>query len=373
MILKDYTLAILHKPKTGSDWYVSYTYRNPDTGKMENKKTRGEINRLKTDKEKRQYGALLVKSVNELLDSGWSPFGNGETFDSRTLQTVLNDLFEIKKPGLRPRTIEHYKHAVDLFKEFLAGKKVMPKQFTPVMAQAYSDWLVTVKKYTSKSHNNKISDANIFFNAMVDREIIDKNPFKKIRKKPVEEGKLISYSNEQKKLIRDYTKKNDHPMYYFIQWIYYCFIRPYELMQLQIKHIDFDNNTIQIPAYASKNRKHGIVPINEHFMKEVINKYKGNDPELYLFGLNLEPDLKPVHRNRSSNSFKELRETLNISKDHLLYDWKNTGARDFIIAGNNPYSLMSMMRHHSLDQTMVYMRSLGVTTGMKTNKNAWKF
>lgn len=369
----NYTFAKIHKPKSGNDWYVYYTFRNPETGKMALWKERAGINRLSTVKEKHARGAKMVANVNKRLEDGWSPYAEGKEIDTRKIDEVFDDILTIKKPGLRPRTVEHYKHAVDLFKEFLAGKKIMPNQFTAKMAQDYSDWLLTSKKYTSKSHNNKLSDANIFFNAMVDREIIDKNPFKKIRKKPVEEGKLISYSNEQKKLIRDYTKKNGHPMYYFIQWIYYCFIRPYELMQLQVKHIDFENATIQIPAYASKNRKHGIVPINEVFMKEVVNKYKGKDSELYLFGFGLEPNLKPVHRNRSSHSFKELRETLNIPKDHLLYDWKNTGARDFILSGKNPYLLMAYMRHHSLDQTMVYMRSLGVTTGMKINKNAWKF
>lgn len=371
----DYTKAKLHKPKSGKDWYVYYTFRNPATGNMDLWKERQGINRLKTAKEKQSFGIDLVANINKDLKSGWSPYKLEEknAFEGKPLIQVMTEIFEIKKPGLRPRTVEHYKHAIDLFKEFLENKSILPKAFTSTTAQSYSDWLITDKKYTSKSHNNKISDANIFFNAMVDREIIDKNPFKKIRKKPVEEGKLISYSNEQKKLIRDYTKKNGHPMYYFIQWIYYCFIRPYELMQLQVKHIDFENATIQIPAYASKNRKHGIVPINENFLPIVIEKYKGLNPEFYLFGRNLQPNPEEIHRNRSSESFKLLREKLEIPKDHLLYDWKNTGARDFILSGKNPYLLMAYMRHHSLDQTMVYMRSLGVTTGMKINKNAWKF
>lgn len=371
----EYTLATLKKPKSG-DWYVYYSYRNPQTGKLHPFKIRGDLNRIKVKKEKEHEGAVMVSEINDMLKEGYNPFEIEEQnpHKGKTLIQVLNDLQAIKKNGLRKRTVEHYQHAIDLMTEYVADiSHVKPQHFTPALAQGYSDFLLVTKKYTPKSHNNQLSNANIFFNAMVDRDIILKNPFKKVKRKQVEEGKLLSYSKKQKDTIRYYTEKYNHPMFMFIQWIYYCFIRPAELMQLQVKHIDFDNNTVLIPSGVAKNRKNGIVPINEHFMPFVNTMYKHVDPEYYLFGHGLVPHETKVHRNRASHSHKLLLQENKIPNTHILYDWKNTGARDFILQGGNPYALMALMRHHSLDQTMVYMRSLGVTTGMKTDPNAWKF
>lgn len=367
----DYTLAKLHKPKTGDDWYIYYTFRSPETGKMVLWKERGKINRYKSVKEKKHEGAIMVARQNELLDKGWSPYTQAIT-SKKSLVEALNEIYQIKIPGLRPRTIQHYKHAIDLITEYLPNKGIFPNQFTPVMAQGYCDFLITKKGYTLKSHNNQLSNANIFFNALVDREIIDKNPFKKVKRKSVEEGKLNYYNKETKVKIAKFTQKNGHPMFIFIQFVYFCFVRPYELMQIQVKHIDFENGTLIIPAHASKNKKSGIVPIKESFLKLLEKEYKGLEPEYYLFGKGLRPSETQVHRNRASKSHQDLLKELGI-KELKLYDWKNTGARDYILEGNNPYSLMSMMRHHSLDQTMVYMRSLGLAVGMKTDPKAWNF
>lgn len=368
-----YTLAVLKKPSNG-DWYVYYSYRHPETGKLHPFKLRGDLNRIKVKKEKEYTGTIMVSEINVMLKEGWSPFISPEQskFAKDTLKTILPKLYLIKSPTIRPRTAQHYKHATDIFNEFLTYD-IRPENFTKSMAQSYSDYLIITKNYKGKSHNNQILNMSMFFNMMVDREIIAKNPFKGIKRKPQEEGKLMSYSKDQKAKIKNFTEKSDHPMYLFIQWIYYCFVRPNELMQLQVKNIDFESGLVNIPASVSKNRKHGIVPIPSMFLKIVKNKYKGLSPELFIFGLGLIPSPKAVHRNRASRSHQLLLEELEISNDHILYDWKNTGARDFILAGHNPYELMHRMRHHSLDQTMVYLRSLGVTTGMKTDPKAWKF
>lgn len=365
----DYVLAKLYEGK--AQWYVYYKVRNPETGELQMFKEKKGLNKKGLSKaHRRSVAEKRIASINSDLINDWTPFG--QKMSSRPLVEVLNEIYQIKIPGLRPRTIQHYKHAIDLITEYLPNKGIYPNQFTPVMAQGYCDFLIMKKGYTLKSHNNQLSNANIFFNALVDREIIDKNPFKKVKRKSVEEGKLNYYNKETKVKIAKFTQKNGHPMFLFIQFVYFCFVRPYELMQIQVKHIDFENGTLIIPAHASKNKKSGIVPIKESFLKLLEKEYKGLEPEYYLFGKGLKPSETQVHRNRASKSHQDLLTELKI-KDLKLYDWKNTGARDYILEGNNPYSLMSMMRHHSLDQTMVYMRSLGLAVGMKTDLKAWNF
>lgn len=71
---ENYTLAKLHKPKSGNDWYVYYTVKDPATGKMKLFKEREGINRIKNLKERRHEGILLAEGVNRKLKEGWTPF-----------------------------------------------------------------------------------------------------------------------------------------------------------------------------------------------------------------------------------------------------------------------------------------------------------
>jgi integrase len=374
----DYTLAKLHKPKSGKDWYVYYTFLNPETDKMQLLKERQGINRLKSDKDKKHHGALLVKSINEFLNEGWSPFAPQivNEFDKLKLTEVLAELLKVKAGSVRKRTSDHYIFTIRLFTEYLTSKNltsIKAKDFSKTLAQGFSDHLIIAKKYKGKSHNNQIAAIKALFGMMAEREAIDKNPFLKIEKKSEGEGRVLFYNDKQKAEIKDYLIRNDHPMYLFVQFIYYCFIRPNELMQIQVKHIDFENQTIMIPAYAAKNRKNSVVSIKDELFKLVKDKYKNLEPDLYLFGKGLSPNITPVHRNRASKSHQEVLKDLKLSPDFHLYDWKHTGARNFILSGRNIYDLMRYMRHSSLEQTAKYLRSLGLGTEIKANPNAWTF
>lgn len=376
----DYVLAKLLKSKKENgtyDWFVLYRFRNPETGLMEPKKVRKGINRLKTDKEKRHHGTLLATAVNELLKSDWSPFiiSEQEKQIEAPLVELLQEYLKTKKSSIRSRSYDHYVYAIHLFQQYLETIKaatIKSNQFTKAMAFGYSDWLLSTKKYSGKSHNNQVSNMKVFFEMMVDRDVLLKNPFKLIKKKPEEKGRAACYSDEQKNEIKKYTKEKGLPMYLFIQWIYYCFVRPNEIMQLQVKHIDFEFKRIQIPAYASKNRKQSSVDIPEIFFKIVKEKYSSVDKEYFLFAKGLLPGPVNILRNVASKDHKKIVDKLNI-KGLVLYDWKHKGASDFLLAGNNPYDLMIRMRHHSLEQTMTYLRSLGVSMFDKSKKRKHEF
>lgn len=372
----DYELAQLKKSKTG-DWYVYYTYRDPATGLMAPFKVRLGINRIKVLKEKQRYGTGIANDINNKLKNGWSPFVTASAVKkSATLKVVLLEYLALKKGALRKRSVQHYEHGINLISEFLVKnniENIRPDQFTNVLAQAYSDFLITVKKHSGKSHNNQILNMGTFFNMMVDREIVVKNPFKVIKKKPVDTGKNLAYSDAQREEIKQYLEVNNPPIYMMVQFIYYCFIRPNELMQLQVKHIDFQGKQIQIPANVSKNRRQSSVEIPSTFFENVKNLYINTPPEHYLFGRGLIPSEISVHRNRATAAHKLILDHLKIKGGHTLYSWKHTGAVAAIKSGMNPYSLMRQLRHSSLDQTMIYLKTLGLTSNEEFASKQPKF
>lgn len=360
-----------------NDWFVWFRIENPETQKMDLIKIRDGINRIKNLKERRKHAKALEISTNNKLKEGWSPFEQLEVNPLKDLKTLnlFEEFFKIKSPELRERSISSYRHTLNLFKEFLTKNNrsyIRIEQFKSSDALAFSDWMITEKKHSGKTHNNNITRIRVFFNMAVGRELIGLNPFRVVKKKIVIKTKLETYSKQEIKEIKKYLEANNHPMYMFIQFIYYCFIRPKELMMLKVKHIDFVNGNIFIPAQISKNKKDSIIPIRKDFFKLVLEKYKGVDSEYYLFGTKLEPSPKSIHRNRATESHKAMLQSVGVDKKEL-YDWKHTGASDYIIAGHNPVSLKQLMRHHSLDETMGYLESLNVMVGGKINPKAWQF
>lgn len=365
----EYTLAKLYTGRGDIKkvWYAYFKYRN-DEGKMQLIKKKAGINRFHSLKERKREGELLTNEINNLLLDGWNPFKTVEEqqtdFSKLTLIEMMNEIKKTKESTLRKKSIQHYKHAIDIVTGFLKSTNtqfIYPTQFTPLMAQAYSDYLLTTKNYKGKSHNNQMTYMKGFFSQMIDREIVTKNPFKNIKNRPVDIGSNKAFTDKERETIKNYLERNKHPLFIFVQFLYYCGIRPNELMQLQVRHIDFEQKQIQIPAHISKNRKQSSVELPNTFYQLVKKHYQKLNPELYLFARGLVPGTIPIHRNRATLAHKKVLDDLKITNDHTLYSWKHTGAIAAIKSGMNPYSLMRQWRHHSLDQTMIYLKTLGLS------------
>lgn len=375
-----FTLAEL-KTENPKDWYVYYSFRNPATGKLVPYKIRDGINRIKDPKKRKAKASELIADKNRQLNEGWTPFENSGVASSElsklNLLDAMGKVLEIKAPELRKDTKRTYKSTVNIFKDFLelhGMQGVIPKYFTALNAQEYSDYLITVRKHSPKTHNNNLINIKTLFNLLKDRELIDSEPFKKIKTKKEGEGRVLFYSNSQKETIKKHLKDTDSPLYLYVQLIFYCFIRPNELMKLKVKDIDFKAKSIFVEADTSKNTKNGIVPIHENLFPLLKNKYAKLDPETYLFGHKLLPNFIFYDRDRASEAHRKMLIGLGIDTKHKLYEWKHTGARLFILSGRNPYDLMIYMRHSSLDEVMSYIRSLGVNVqNNKPDPKAWTF
>lgn len=367
---KDFTLPRLIKGKL--KWYVYYKVYDPKKDCMKTQRDYAGLNiKGQTDKERKSVADSRIIALTTFLKNVGSPLENRKE-PNKTIAEIMEDFIKLKEKSLRKKSLTHYTQGKRVFTEY-GYTYLKPENFTPLLAQGFSDWLLTKKNYAGKSHNNHISYVSSMFNMMVDREMIDKNPFKKVKFQPVDVGRNMAFSDKQRKEIRDYLERNNHPLFMLVQFIYYCFIRPNELMQIQVKHIDFDTNSINIPSHISKNRKQASVEMPKAFAQLVRNRYKNIDPEWYVAGKGLIPNHTPVHRNRITAAHKKVLEDLNISDQHTLYSHKHTGAVQAIKAGVNPYDLMRQLRHSSLEQTMIYLKTLGLVpnTGYSTKQTTF--
>ena len=151
-------------------------------------------------------------------------------------------------------------------------------------------------------------------------------------------------------------------LYYFVQFMYHCFLRRSEIIRIRVGDIDWINKTIRVNSEDTKNRRQESVSIPSGL--EPILRNMGLDkvePELYIFSHNLKPgSYMLVKADHITAWHKRILTELKIPKGKTLYSWKHTGVVDYYNAIRDPFPIMQQLRHHSLSITMVYLKSLGL-------------
>lgn len=356
--MSDFTPAKLYNCKgdVSKNWYVYY---------FVNKKMyiiKAGINRIKSKRERTTHANILVSDLNKLLKEGWRPRGATPSQQQFTLIDRLNEFTALKK-GLRRRTWQSYEYSKNILVKWLQSKHYdyfLPSDFTISVCNQFFDSLQN-KGLAGKTLNGHKANLSVLFNMMVERELISKNPISKIKKFPQTTGRNIAFTDDQRLDLEEEMKTYNYPLYVFTQWIYYTCIRPIELLRLKVSNVDMINKNIVIYSDQSKNKKTESIVIPDAMLPIIesmaLDKFSPND---YLFGKTFKTCSIPYSRNSVSLAFGKVLKKLNFSKDYTLYSWKHTSVVNAFNAGINPYAIQRQLRHHSLDQTMIYLKSLGL-------------
>jgi len=76
---------------------------------------------------------------------------------------------------------------------------------------------------------------------------------------------------------------------------------------------------------------------------------------------------KPVSKNVMGSRYRKLTKDLKLNKDYTLYSWKHSGVVAAYKAGIDIKTIQSQCRHHSLEQTDIYLKSLGLNENLAVN------
>jgi integrase len=355
------------------DWFVYFRFKNQETGNPKLFVYKAGINLVKS-KRARIAEANSLREVlhSRLYEENWNPFTSDTnvTIQQKVLIDVLNEIMSTKRTVMKPKSVRTYDDILKMFIKWLKKcdyDHLYPANFSPVMARAYLDYLLSEHNYKGKSHNGQLGIIKYFFNAMIDREIIAKNPFKGIKELPEDVGKNHAFSYEEKMKLKEILLKHDKQLYYFVQFVYYCFIRRSELIQLKVGDIDFSNKTITVQSAVSKNRKQQSVIIPVSFEPVIYEMGLDKQPkDSYIFSHNLMPGVNKLARaDYITFKLRKFMNLLKIGKEKNLYSWKATGVSELYNATKDPYLVMGQCRHSDISITMIYLKSLGLQMNEK--------
>lgn len=328
-----------------SDWFVHW---RDETGRQHRK--RGKINRIKSLREKREYGQKLCDTINRELRSGVSPLNPPAV-------VVLREIVDGKKSSLRRRSWQSYHYAINAFERWLPDPGVKIGDITRHDARSFLDHLS--QSQTGKSVNGVRGFLTAIFNHYGQRNEGFVNPFLGTPKYRQEVGKNIAFTDKQKNALWDAMTPE---LRLFTRFIYFTYIRPLELLRLRVGDVRTDMGVIIIHGHQSKNRLQQSVEIADSFLGELqameYDKMPGN---WFLFGRGLKPGPESLGRNKVSKRHSKVLESMEFNNPSLtLYSWKHTGVVAAYKSGIGVYDIMRQLRHHSLDMTQIYLKSLGL-------------
>jgi integrase len=334
-----------------------------------------DCNKIANKGEQKRFIEKRISEINKLLVNGYH-IDKKKSEQVRTVKVsnfrkdynideALRTALLFVKGSKRKDTYSSYSSVKKLFLDFckLQGWDKWPaKTFEKKDIIGFLDFSQGKENGIGNVTRNKyLGFLRAMFGMLVERNILDKNPAAGIKKEPEDLGKNIAYSLVQASALKAEMIGSNERLWYFVQFIYYGFIRPGELARLKVSMIDLKQKQIVLPANITKNRKVRYVRLSPGFIKVVLalnlDSYKKDH---FVFGYNLTTGINPLQKNFATAAHKRLIDKLDFGCDYTLYSWKHTGVIEHFKAGINIKSLQQQLGHSSLSQTDVYLKSLGL-------------
>ena len=268
-------------------WYVYFSFRNPETDKLQRmKNVYGKTNNYKTKEERLTVLTVYRKKLLDLLKRGYDPFGdntllynnlNGHQVPKLQLTKVeaveqnneessmsIKEAFEfglkLKEKLINSTTKRGYQNKVKQFLTWLDKHHPKTKSIRLLNKKILTEFLNDVLNNTSaRNRNNFRTELSSIMQVLEDNEKVSENLLKKI---PVLKSKPIrhkAYTEELQSEIFNYLCQEDGILLLFIKFASYSFMRPIEVSRIRVEDIDLENKTVQFEAKNS-SLKTKIIP-----------------------------------------------------------------------------------------------------------------
>ncbi len=329
-------LKIPSKVSKDQRYYLAYKILNNKSGKYE--RFRDYVSRVDfvTDKEQLTEAKRLQKEINLTLEAGTHVRLGGKRMLTK-METAFETIWEVWQQRIKRRTINTYNTMFRFFFSY-CKEQFSPNltfaNFTREMASGYADY-VEIKKHKPKTVLNHVSLIHTLFAKLQKRGFVKMNPFDNLDL-PSDKVKRIRYVEaEDRNMIFKWLKENDPDCYLYCLCIYYLLARPVELINVQIRDINFKEQKIR---FSHKNVKNDIdkytrIPdvLMPVFLDKQLDKYNAN---CYLFTKGFRVGAEAwKYTSRPGDVIRKYRNLNNWKSDFVAYDLKPTGIQDYLVAG----------------------------------------
>lgn len=355
-----YTLPKLH---TGKNWYIDFKCFDPLEQTMKRKKYM--LDSIEKISLRKKRAAEIITTLTNRLISGWNPWA--DTSNSRQY-TLFNDVIELYLKYLRKllstgsikeNTLLDYQKRVKIFVEY--NQKRYPPityiyQLDQTFAGDFLDYILIDRDSSARTRNNYRIWLSSFCSWLIEKQYLERNPIEKIKSLTAQEKKRDAISIKDLAKLNKYLKVHNPYFLLLCQFEYYTFIRPDELTNIKLKDINLKEQKVFIASSISKNRKDGMVGLNDELIKSMIDlKIFSFDNGCYLFGPKFKPSEKKASTKIYRSYFNKVRAELKFPEAYQFYSLKDSGIRDLANAEGIVIA-RDQARHADISTTNKYLK-----------------
>ncbi|GGH77981.1 tyrosine-type recombinase/integrase [Phaeocystidibacter marisrubri] len=354
-------------------WYVSYSFRNPVTGKMERFRIYGHVNRFKTRKERIERLRSLKRATEKLLQEGFNPYQTADNSNQSidTVPSAINYVLEIKKQQLAESSYDSFRSHVLKFQKWTEATfqdHLPPNRFSKQDVNTFLEWSQRKYGLNAQTRNNYLSDTRSFFTALLDKDIISHNPASGISKLKVDPVKNRAFTNAQLDSIQEFLNREDPYFLSFLRFMSYEFMRPIEVLRIRVGNIDLQEGILYLDTKTKRDKKKIIVSPLLAWLKNLnLEKYDSSD---YLFTRFERPggwEAKEATKRRwFSAKFAHVKSSLKLGEEYGVYSFRHTYITNLYHSlrksSSSSYEakmkLMPITGHSTLDALNSYLRDI---------------
>ncbi|CAL2106369.1 Core-binding (CB) domain-containing protein [Tenacibaculum sp. 190524A02b] len=358
-------------------WYVRWSFRNPETGNLERQPNIKAGNIYKTKEERLEILETIKRNLFRLLKDGLiNPYDDTLDDKTHTVKEAIEYALKLKKKTQDKTSFGNYETRINRFKDYLLKNGFENRYITSVKKSHVVDYLNTVLLKTSASNrNNDRGDISSLFGLLYDNEIIKDNFVSKIPNLKSQPKKNKAFSQEEVKDIFEKAKEKDIWLYYFLAHVYYGLFRNIEVVRIEVSHINIDKKIIE----SNTKTGHFYKQIPQILIDEFYSKYDfSNYPNNYfLFTKDNQPSLN-LNRNNESTSerdrrgywgkrfTKTIRKPMGFSQDYTIYSMRHAAIGRLFIETITEYKNQGVKNFE--EKALDFIRSITAHTNNETVK-----
>lgn len=310
-------------------------YTNPETGKR-TKISTGKSSLREAIRFRNEFNPESVKknttSVNKEID----------------FIKLKELLLEYCRVNLSERTCELYRKAINNFLK-IPGNKLLSK-YTPMDIENFKNFRIQTVCKTSA--NMELRTIKTSFNFAVRFGLVNENPAAKIKQFKIPEKEKLAFSNED--LHKVFNVITDPVIGRITLFALHTGCRLSEILNVQIKDINFDDNFITIRNKADFKTKTGKIrqiPISEG-IQSFLWALKCYPEDYYLFSFN-----GPIRLNKDyvSQKFKKYLRQANLPEKFHFHCLRHTFITNLIKNGVSINFVKELAGHTEIKTTMGYV------------------
>ncbi len=270
----------------------------------------------------------------------------------------------IYEKNLSQKTIKAYKIDINQYKEFI---DISQKDFDDKeLLKSYVKYLFS-KNYKEKTIKRKLATLKAFFSHLEFEEIININPFRKVRLS-IKEPKMLSKTLNLKEIKKIFTyvyKQKENYIYKerytyksiirdiaVLELLFATGIRVSEVCSLRVKDMDLQSGVVLVFGKGSKQRTLHICDSDvKKALKEYIESFNKKDKNEILFTNRLGQSLSEQSVRFMIKKYQEQSGVLKHTTPHMF---RHSFATLLLEEGVDIRYIQQMLGHSSISTTQIY-------------------